>query len=273
MNMFKKCTTALVFLTFLSSVAVAQDARTVVANASKAMGVENLNSITMIGAGANFTLGQSTNANGPWPRTNINDYTRTIDFTTPGLRASAQTFAVPIGGVLPVQGVFNQNITPANAAWAQQLNIWVTPWGFLKGAAANNATSRVQSVGGKRYTVVTWSPAAPKSPSGQSYRVVGYINGENMVEKVETWVENIMFGDMLVETNYSEYRDNNGLKYPSTIVQKQAGWPTFEVQLAYAAANPANLAQLMAPPAGRGGGPGGPGGPGGAPGAGGPPQA
>ena len=41
-----------------------------------------------------------------------------------------------------VQAPFQQNITPANAAWAQQLEIWVTPWGFLKGAAANNATAQ-----------------------------------------------------------------------------------------------------------------------------------
>ncbi|OFV90338.1 MAG: hypothetical protein A3H95_03495 [Acidobacteria bacterium RIFCSPLOWO2_02_FULL_64_15] len=267
--MVKQCMTALVFVTFLSSVATAQDARTVVSNASKAMGVENLNSVTMTGAGANFNLGQNTNANGPYPRANINQLVRTVDFTTPGLRASAETYGPGRGGGASAAGVFNQNITPMNTAWAQQLNIWTSPWGFLKGAAANTATTRVQTIGGKRYNVVTWSPAAPKSPSGQSYRVVGYINDQNLVEKVETWVENIMFGDMLVETTYSEYRDNNGLKYPTNIVQKSAGQPTFEAQIAFAAANPANLAQLMAPPAGRGGGPGGRGGPG----AGGPPPA
>ena len=66
-------------------------------------------------------------------------------------------------------------ITPANAAWAQQLEIWTTPWGFLKGAAANNATSRTQNVNGRRFHVVTWN-APVKSPGGAPYRVVGYIN-------------------------------------------------------------------------------------------------
>ena len=90
----------------------------------------------------------------------------------------------------------------------------------------------------------------------------------NLVERVQTWVENPIFGDMLVEAEYSQYRDNNGLKFPAQIVQKRGGWPVFEMYVLGAHANPSNLQALMTPtppPAGRGGGPGGPGGPGGAP--------
>jgi glyoxylase-like metal-dependent hydrolase (beta-lactamase superfamily II) len=110
-----------------------------------------------------------------------------------------------------------------------------------------------------------------KSPGGQAYRVVGYINNQNLVERVQTWVENPIFGDMLVEAEYSQYRDNNGLKFPAQIVQKRGGWPTFEMYVLGAHANPANLQTLLTPtppPAGRGGGPAGAGragGPGGAP--------
>jgi len=147
------------------------------------------------------------------------------------------------------------------------LEIWVTPWGFLKGAAANNATAKAQSVGGRRYQVVTWNSPV-KSPGGQSYRLVGYINNQNLVERVQTWVENPIFGDMLVEAEYSQYRDNNGLKFPAQMVQKRGGWPVFEAYVLGAHANPSNLQALLTPtppPAGRGGGPGGPGGPGAAP--------
>jgi glyoxylase-like metal-dependent hydrolase (beta-lactamase superfamily II) len=73
---------------------------------------------------------------------------------------------------------------------------------------------------------------------------------------------------MLVEAEYSQYRDNNGLKFPAQIVQKRGGWPVFEAYVLGAHANPSNLQALMTPtppPAGRGGGPGGPGGPGAAP--------
>jgi glyoxylase-like metal-dependent hydrolase (beta-lactamase superfamily II) len=261
MMMLRKSLIALGILAATATGAFAQDARTVVAAASKVMGIEGLNSITMNGAGSNSNLGQMPSPGGPFVRNNASDYTRTIDFTQPALRASGVTFGVPIGGAVAVQGAFNQFITPMTpGGWAQQLNIWTTPWGFLKGAAANSASVKVQTVGGKRYSVVTWSPAA-KSPSGKPYQVVGYINDQNLVEKVDTWVEHIMFGDMLVETVYGDYRDNNGLKFPQTIVQKQGGETTFEATLSWAVANPPNLAQLMTPPAGRGGGPGGPGGP------------
>ena len=248
----------------LSSNAAAQDAKTVIANASKAMGADTLTSITFYGSGANFTLGQNNNANMPWPRTNINDYSRTIDFANSLSRATWQTYAVPVTGGAAALAAGQQNITAQNTAWAQQLDIWTTPWGFLKGAAANNATVKSQTVGGKRYNVVTWN-TTQKAPSGVAYKVVGYIGANNLVEKVDTWIENPVFGDMLVENEYTHYRDANGVKFPSDMVQKRAGWPTFEAQILGISANPANLQQLVTPPAGRGGGPGGGGGAGAAP--------
>ncbi|HKH69712.1 MAG TPA: MBL fold metallo-hydrolase [Vicinamibacterales bacterium] len=263
--MISKWGATLVVVSLMASTAAAQDAKTVIATASKAMGVDGLNSITYYGSGANFNLGQSNNANGQWPRTNVNDYVRSIDFTQPVSRAAGVTFAAPVTGGPAAQAPFQQNITKENAAWAQQLEIWVTPWGFLKGAAANNASAKAQTVGGRRFQVVTWN-APVKSSGGQPYKVVGYINPANMVERVETWLENPIFGDMLVESIYTEYREAlGGLKYPASIVQNRGGSPTFEAQILGANANPANIQQLVTippSPAGRGGGPGGPGGPG-----------
>ena len=253
--MTKKCLGVVALLTVLSLPVGAQDAKTVIGNTAKAMGSENLSSITFYGSGANFGLGQSNNSNGAWPRTNVSDYVRSIDFTQPASRATGVTFAAPVTGGPAAQAAFNQNITPANTAWAQQLEIWITPWGFLKGAAANNAAAKAQTVGGKKYNVVTWN-TTQKAPSGVAYKVVGYINDRNLVEKVETWLEHPIFGDMLVEGLYTEYRDANGLKYPATIVQKRGGSATFEAQILGVRANPQNIAQLVTPPAGggRGGG-------------------
>lgn len=255
---------AIALVALLSQSAAAQDVKTVIANATKALGADSLTSVTYYGQAANFNLGQNNNANGPWPRTNVDDYRRSIDFSQPALRATGQTFAAPVQGGPAVQGNFQQLATPANTAWAQHLDIWVSPWGFLKGAAANNATMRAQTVNGARYNVVTWE-TPQKAPSGIPYRVVGYVNPQsNMIDRVDTWLENPIFGDMLVETTYGMYRESlSGLKFPSTIVQKRGGWPVFEAQLLGAEANPANIQALLTPPppaAGRGGGPGGPGG-------------
>src|SRR5262245_63271096 len=154
--MIKTCGAAIALVALLASSAMAQDAKTVISTASKAMGVDGLNSITYYGSGANFGLGQSNNSNGQWPRTNVNDYVRSIDFTGPVSRATGVTFAAPVTGGPAAQAPFQQNITKDNGAWAQQLEIWVTPWGFLKGAAANNATAKAQTVGGRRFQLVTW---------------------------------------------------------------------------------------------------------------------
>lgn len=260
---------ALAIAGVLLQTGAAQDAKTVVSNASKAMGVDGLNSIHYYGVAANGNLGQNNNSNQPWPMAAANDYVRAIDFTQPASRATWVNFAVPVTGGAAAQTPGQQNITPQNMAWAQQLEIWVTPWGFLKGAAANSATVKAQTAGGKRYQVVTWNSPI-KSPGGAPYKVVGYINAQNLVEKTQTWLENPIFGDMLVETEYTNYRDGaNGLKFPAQIVQKRGGWPTFTAYILGAHANPPNLQALLTPPAGgRGGGP--PAGGGGAPAAAGP---
>lgn len=266
-------------LSLLAPSALAQNAAAVIAASGKAMGSEGLNSITYYGSGANYNLGQNSHPENPWPRTNLNDYRRTIDFTQPASRATAVTFAATPQGAPAALGAFQQNITPAQGTWAMQLEIWITPWGFLKGAAANNATVRTTGNGAARRHEVTWSPATPKSPSGQSYRVVGTINAQtNLVERVETWLEHPIFGDMPVVAEYSGYRDNNGVKFPAQIVQRRAGWPAFDAFIQGAVANPSNLQALLTPPApaaaaGAGGGGGGRAGAGAAPAAGGAPAA
>ncbi len=257
--MLRKLAVAALLMTVVSMGALAQDATTIIANASKAMGADGLNSITYSGSAANGNFGQSKTIDGPLQVTTITNYTRAIDLSQPASRATGATMppAIP-GAPAPQAGNFNQNITPANMGWTQQLQIWVTPWGFLKGAAANNATVRSQRVGGTTYNVVSWMPAQ-KAPSGQAYRVVGYINPQNMVERVETWVEHPILGDLHVDTTYSNYQDFGGLKVPGRIVQKQGDVQSFEATITSASANPANLTQLLTPPPaqGRGGAPGG----------------
>ncbi len=261
-------TAAALVVTVFTMGTAAQNASSVVAAASKAMGVDNLTSITYSGTARNGAFGQSKSIANPMHPNNatpITQYSRAINFGQAAnpmalvSRATGPTRPPTVPGVpAPMPGVFNQNITgqQAGANWGQALNIWTTPWGFLKGAAANNATVRQQ--GGQQ--VVSFSPASFKSPSGQTYTVTGYINNQNLVTKVETRVDNAVVGDLLVEFEYSNYQNMNGLQVPGRIVQKQAGMTTFEAALTSATANPTNLADLLtlpAPPAGAGGGGGG----------------
>jgi hypothetical protein len=58
-----------------------------------------------------------------------------------------------------------------------------------------------------------------------------------MIERVETWVEHPVLGDLHVDTSYSNYQDFGGVKVPTRIVQKRSG-QTFDATVTNASANP-----------------------------------
>lgn len=251
--------------------ALAQDAGSVISRTSTAMGAGNLRGIVLTGTAADVNFLQSRSIAGPWPFRAVTNFTQAIDLGAVSTRATGDTNNQGLFGGAPVAGRLNRAVTPQSATWSQQLDYWLTPWGFLKGAAANSATTHVERVNGRNFTVVSWSPATPKSPSGLSYVVNGYINSEGLIERVETWVEHDMLGDMHVESVYSGYRDFGGLKVPTNMVQERGGWPFFKVLVTNVRANPNDLAQLLAAPAAAGGPARAGGPPGGAPPAGGAP--
>jgi len=252
-----------------NAMAQTQDAKTVIANAQKALG--DVKSITYSGSakdvafqqcGANSTDTMCKDTHNPMRP--INNYVRVIDLATPASRHTGATNNIGAGGSTALTpGTFFQQVTPQQAdvaqPWANSLEFYITPWGFLKGAAANNATVSKRKVDGKNYTVLTWSPTV-KAPSGKNYVINGYLNEQNVVERVETWLgENIM-GDMHILAAYSGWKDFGGVKAPSKIVQTRGGWPFFEVNVTSAKANPADVASLVPAPAGGRGGAGGGGG-------------
>jgi glyoxylase-like metal-dependent hydrolase (beta-lactamase superfamily II) len=260
---------------------MAQDAKAVIAAAQKALG--NPTSITYSGSakdvafqqcGANVTQMNCQGLHDPMRP--ISNYVRVIDLAEPSSRHTGGTNNIGAGGSTTVApGTFFAQVTPqqadVSAPWNNSLELYLTPWGFLKGAAENNATVARRRVDGKNYNVLTWSPTV-KAASGKSYTINGYVNDNNLVERVETWLgENIM-GDMHIVATYTGWKDFGGAMAPTKIVQTRGGYPFFEVDVTAARTNPTDLASLAPAPAGRGGGapgggrPGGPGAPG-APGA------
>ncbi len=245
--LMKKCISALLFVTVLSVTAVAQDAKTVISAASKAMGAENVKTIQYSGPGSEFSFGQAYNPASPWPAFKNKTYTRTIDFDMPAVRIDR--VAEPIdpqrrgGGLAPAAS--QTIVVNPNTAWAQQLEIWKTPIGFLKAAATNNATATTQTAGGKKYTVITFM--------GQNKaKVNGYVNAQNMLERVETWIDNAVTGDTVLDISYSDYKDFGGVKFPTHIVEKQGSYPTLDLMVTDVKPN---IAANIQSPQGRGGAP------------------
>jgi glyoxylase-like metal-dependent hydrolase (beta-lactamase superfamily II) len=209
----------------------AQDGQVVIATALKAMGADNLKTIEYSATGFDFVLGQAPNPSSPWPKFTNKSYRRQIDFEAPASRVERVRvqFENPPrgGGQQPVRGEQAQNQTIVigpNTPWTQQLEIWMTPHGFLRAAGARMASASSTTIGGRRLTVLSFI--------GQSgAQVKGYVNDQNLVERVETWVDDAFLGDTPFDAVYSDYRDFGGVKFPMRIVQNQGGYPIFDLSV------------------------------------------
>ncbi len=239
--MQRKFIIALTLICALYTVASAQDAKSVLDTTIKdaksvldttIKNVGDVKSIQYSGSGAQFNLGQSVSPDAPWPRTEVKSFTRTADYDKQAIRNEAVGPNGPLASQFlagdKAWGQAGNNVTPAApaATTERQLQLWLTPHGFLKGALANNATAKKSG----KVTLVTFTAMG-------KYRVVGTISADNLVEKVETWIDNPVLGDMLIETTYSDYRDFGGFKFPTKLLQKQGGYPTLDLTITEAKAN------------------------------------
>jgi glyoxylase-like metal-dependent hydrolase (beta-lactamase superfamily II) len=241
--MAKRMGFALALFLLCAGAASAQDAKTVLQAAQKAMG--DVTSIQYSGTGHINSFGQAWTPTGSWPVTNLTSYTRTIDYTAksakvelihsepnPPVKGGGRPFAGDDKQVGFVSGSYawdmpaSKPIPQLEAAEERQLQIWLTPHGFLKAAMENNATMKKGSMG----TLLEFQTG--------KYKVTGTLDAQNMVTKTETWVPNPVLGDMPVETTFSGYKDFNGVKFPTTIVQQQGGSPVLELTVTSVSANP-----------------------------------
>jgi glyoxylase-like metal-dependent hydrolase (beta-lactamase superfamily II) len=188
-----------------------QDSRALLTNVSKGMGADSLRTIQFSGMGSNAGIGQNTNPNSRWPLVRVKTYTQEIDFT-------ANASHVRLVRVQNNADETQERYVSPPSSWDSQSSFWLTPFGFLKGASANNASLRSETVQGTKYNIVSFS-------LDNKYKVVGYINDKNLVERVQTWIDNDVLGDMLVETFYDLYKDFDGVKFPTSIIEKQGGFP------------------------------------------------
>src|SRR5438552_5662265 len=244
----------------------AQDASSVTDASTKAMGAAMLQSIRYTGTGTNNSVGQAFTSGGPWPRYKVTKYSALVNYSVPAMRqeiiridnefpprgggAGGFNPATGQGGIRPVPGDIIQNQNTDGRTEVGALNIWLTPHGFLKGAAANASTAKVSGARGKKIVSFT---------AFGKYTVTGTINEQNLVEHVETRIDGGFTGDTPIEGIYSDYKDFGGVKFPMHIVQRQGGFPILELTVGNVEPNSSAATEFRGNPQ-RGGGIGGAGG-------------
>ena len=248
--MLERCLLVALITCVCAGNAMAQDAKTVIGNVSKALGADSLKTVQFSATGFDYALGQNPNANAPWPKFVEKSYTRAIDFDSRASRVDrvrTQGENPPRGGgQQPIVGEQSQtNVTNAESPWPQQLEIWMMPHGFVRAATARNATLDKAQGGGKQ-TVIAFV-GDNKAP------VRAFVDERNLITRVETSIDHPVLGDMPFEAVYSDYKDvGGGVQFPMHIVQRQGGHPIFDLRLSDVTVNmPVNTQ----PPQGRGGAP------------------
>jgi len=236
--------------------------------AATALDVREIATLRFTASGAMFSVGQDFAPNAPWPRVPVKQYAMTIDFETASVRQDVvreMGATMPRGGGVPFTGEQREVETvsgdyawdepvppdpqagsfPATACTPPEaggtapvpapspgsqptcmLMLWSTPQGFIRAAMANNATRTNTNDG----TDVSFGIAG-------KFKMIGHLRPNGDVASVRTWTEQSIIGDMLVETDYSDYRDFAGVRFPSHILQKQDGFLALDLNVASVTAN------------------------------------
>ena len=255
-NGFKLRHLTAIALAVASFSAWGQDAPSL-AGSAETLGATQLKSIEFTGAGHWYQFGQSPNPSASWPQFDVSSYKATINYEAVAERVQItrkQTVEPKRVRPVPVEQKPDQYVsgstawnlapgaTPDAAPVAQPQvaaveervsEIWSTPQGFLKAAQANNATSKKVKSG----VEVSFTQGKNK--------YVGIINAKNEVSNVKTWIDSPVLGDTLVEYNYTDYKDYNGISFPSSIIRKQGGYPV--LALAVKSVTPNADANIVVP--------------------------
>jgi glyoxylase-like metal-dependent hydrolase (beta-lactamase superfamily II) len=126
------------------------------------------------------------------------------------------------------------SVTPTGAnpqptqAEFRQLQIWLTPHGFLR--AARQSKDATLSTDASGASVITFTNGSSK--------ITGTLTND-LVTKVATTVPDPVLGDTELTATYANYKAFGAIQAPTKIVQTQGGFPLWEVSVTNVQANPA----------------------------------
>jgi glyoxylase-like metal-dependent hydrolase (beta-lactamase superfamily II) len=238
LNMFRALILALTILLGAANVTRANESDETLAAAANAIGATGLTSIKYSGTGSSAMIGQGLTVGTP-ARWVLVNYAADVFYDSPAFRMEFdRTYldgAPPFNGVKQrwyLKGSSGWNLaadgtptalvprpdSPMSSVEERQLQVQLTPQGFIKAAMANRAA--VRRLG--QLSIVTFT-----GPGGA--RLTGTLNRAGLVERVDAVVDNAVLGDMIVETIFSGYKSFGGVQFPTNIIQRHGGFTTLDL--------------------------------------------
>ncbi|MDX1562328.1 MAG: MBL fold metallo-hydrolase [Gammaproteobacteria bacterium] len=175
-------------------------------------------------------LGQAWAVTEGWARWELTDYRRIIDYRAGTSAQSAMRRAGldpdRLGGCGAQAGAAaspQQTSIRADAGFSGQLPIWLTPHGVLQLAEAGNATVATTSTG--------WQLSVPVAGEGVMHPVVADFDTNHRAERIRTWIDDPVFGDMEVVAVLGDYREFGDVTFPESLTLLQGGLATLELTI------------------------------------------
>jgi glyoxylase-like metal-dependent hydrolase (beta-lactamase superfamily II) len=225
---------------FAASVVAGQDGTGALDAAEKAMGTSGLSSLRYEGGGSLSLIGAARTPGGPWLHHTLKRVVTDVHYTHPSMRQAWELGpgrdGPPFGGAeqiwlvagndawdvrgsppRPELPLFEPFVGSRLAEW-RNLEIWLTPPGFIKAAKAHKATVRRQGAS----SVVSFT-----TPDRRTF--TGRLNAQNLVERIDTALANAVMGDMSIAVIFSDYQQFGDVKFPTRITHIVGGHPTIEM--------------------------------------------
>ncbi len=237
--------------------------------AAKNMNVAGTNSIQIVGNGTWGMVGQQFSSSSAWAQIPVSNYTMTVDYATGAARVQMTRTEPSDADKIPntafrkeyfgflepnadeyVSGNMAWNVTATNPAAVQaaavaerNAAVHSTPHGFIKLALANKAPFRETRRGGD----TTFSVGNQK--------FYGRFNTQGDLELVQTWIDNPVLGDTVIQTTFADYKIYGGARFPGRITRIVGEHPALRLTVTGVRANapaaitvPEEVKNYQAPP-------------------------
>ncbi len=221
------------------------NAADVIMKAQAAMGGADVKTIQIRGVGPGGLFGQAYDPGFGWAKITFTNLTRVLDFEHEAYREDAARRRAELlgGGITPPFGqgdVWSVGFLKDGVAWnvvgpfdgpspgaipSRVNELWTTsPHGAVLAAKKFGAVAETRQLDGQSFSTLSFT--IPRMMSA-----IIWVNAAGFVTRIDSKVPHALLGDTEVVTQFDEYRDLGGLKYPIRLRTSVAGGEVIDLTL------------------------------------------